>query len=92
MNFEIYECSQKAKAKIAEGTEDQAGVDTKPGHHRTKYPFAQMHIGQAFAVPMGSGLETSVRTAASIYAKKAGKGFTIIKHSEAGVLEVARIK
>lgn len=91
MNYKIYDCSDKARKKIAEGVEDKYGVESLLSHHRSKYPLPLLHIGQAFAVPVAEGLDASVRNAASIYSKKTGKKFTIIRHKDAGVLEVARI-
>lgn len=90
MAYEIYACSDKARAKI-EATEDKFGLD-EAKHHRIKYPFHDMHIGSAFAVPFAEGSEASVRNCASAYARKTGKKFTVIRHNEAGVLEVARIQ
>ena len=90
MAYDLYPCSPKARAKIETET-DEFGIEGAK-HHRTKYPFQYMRIGDAFAVPYAEGSEASVRNCASSFARKTGKGFTVIRHNEAGVLEVARIR
>lgn len=91
MAYEIYESSPLAKSRI-EGETDCFGLEEPSPNHRSKYPFGRLKIGQSFAVPISEGNENSLRGGASGYGKRVGgKKFTVIKHREHGVFEVARI-
>ncbi len=84
---EIVESSPKAKAMIAPGTErkNDTFVNT---HHRSKYKFEQLNVGQSMILPIDTS-EFSVRQLAVRYGKKLGRKFSVLKHF--GVIEVARI-
>jgi len=90
MAYEICDASPKAKAKIA-SYEDTKGVEAQLTHQRALYPWPMLAIGKAFAVPLAEGNEASLRNGAASYGKKTGKRFTVIRHSEHGCFEVARI-
>lgn len=66
-------------------------------HHLSKYPFNELQFGESFAVPFSDGNEPSIRQTATRHnaaAKKIGstKKFTVHKHVESEVIEVARIR
>lgn len=89
MRYEIFDCSEKAKAKI-ESTLDIVG--TKEGDYRAVYPLSELKIGQSFQVAISNDLnEGSFRTNLSKRGKRLGKKFCMIKHYEFGVYEIARI-
>lgn len=88
MTYAIVECSPQAKAKITNAT----GAPAEPNnHHRTKYPFDALVIGQCFCVPIAEANETSLRLTATKKGKATSKKFSVIKHQSHGVVEVARI-
>jgi hypothetical protein len=91
MQYPIGPCSSRARVFI----ETTEGEPTKPpdpeDKRRFKYPFDQLEIGQAFPVSFGDSLDTSLRTAATSAGKKLKKKFTVIKHKQYNVYEVARI-
>lgn len=88
MSYAITECSPQAKAKITSQVGAPAEVNK---HHRTKYPIDQLNIGQCFCVPIAEANETSLRLTATKRGKATGKKFTVIKHTDFAVVEVARI-
>lgn len=91
MAYEVIECSPLARARIETQT-DAFGTETPSPHHRTKYPFGLLKIGQCFTVSYDEGNEGSLRAGAATYGKKAGgKKFTVIKHADRRLIEVARI-
>lgn len=89
MKYEIFDASPQAKAKIV-SYEDNAGTSANE-HHRTKYPFDELKIGQCFTIPIDEASEQSLRITANNRAKKSGKKFTVLKHREFNCVEVARI-
>lgn len=91
MAYEIFDCSPRAKAKIAEDAEANAKPVELEKHYRTKYPFGNLSVGQCFTIPFAEANELSVRNAASIYAKRTEKKFCVLRHNEHACLEVARI-
>lgn len=91
MSYSIYECSPKAKVKIKDDAYDDPKPVATEKHYRTKYPFGSLTVGQCFTIPIAEVNEVSLRNACSIYAKRAEKTFTIIRHNEHGVIECARI-
>ena len=90
MSYPIYPASPKAKAIIPEGVQPKfdAFVNT---HHRSKYKFEQLEIGASFAVPFSEGNEVSLRQLSVRYGKKLSRKFTVIKHADLNLFEVARI-
>lgn len=89
MSYPIYQSSPKALAKITSYQDDKGtSVNT---HHSSKYKFEQLAIGYSFAVPISEQKELSIRQLAIEYGKKLGKKFSVIKHKEHGLIEVARI-
>ena len=90
MSYEVMECSPKARSKI-KSFEDALGVDAELTHHRSKYPWPLLKIGQSFAVRLSEGNEASLRNGASQFSKKTGKKFAVIRHSEYGWFECVRI-
>lgn len=89
MSYPIYECSPKARAKIKGYHEhEMLTVDT---HHSSKYKFEMLQVGYAFAVPISEDAEGSLRILATRYGKRYNRKFTVIKHADSGVIEVARI-
>lgn len=91
MNYAVVQCSQKASMKI---NKTRAQPDA-PAYVNTsalvKYPIDQLEVGQAFAVKYEDSHEGSLRTIVYVRGKKDGKKFTIIRHNDIGVYEVARI-
>lgn len=91
MEHKIVESSPQALALVKTQT-DVFGVDDGSSHHRTKYPFAQLAIGQSFTLPIEGTNENSLRNQAIAWKKRSGgKIFTVIKHREYACFEVARI-
>lgn len=71
---------------------DVFGLNTGSPHHRTKYPFDSLAIGQSFTLPIEGTNENSLRNQAIAWKKRSGgKTFTVIKHREYACFEVARI-
>lgn len=89
MTYAIYEASPKAKAKI-EDYSDLIGT-AATDHHRKKYPFDELKIGQCFTVAINECKEASLRVSATNHGKRTNKKFIVISHSEHGVIECARI-
>ncbi len=89
MTYQIVDCSPKAAEQI-KSYEDAFGTSLKE-HHLTKYPFDQMKIGKAFAVPMTANKESTIRVSASAKNRATGKKFVVVKHIESNVFEVARV-
>lgn len=88
--YPIFESSAEALQRI----ENKASVGTGAINRPTtsaKYPFPLLKIGMSFAVPFADiGLNT-ICCSASRFAARSGKKFTVIKHTDLGVYEVARI-
>lgn len=89
MDYPIYTSSPKA-LKLIQSYQDDKGTSVNT-HHSSKYKFEQLAIGFSFAVPIAEGKETSLRRLATEYGKKLGKKFSVLKHQEIGMIEVARI-
>ena len=89
MKYEVVESSPKAK-ELIKTTEDKIGVTVEVAA-QTRHPFDRMHIAQSFAVPYDGSNENSLRSLASMKSKKTGKRFTVLKHDDLRVFEVARI-
>ena len=92
MTYQIFEASPQALAKITE----EARAKAKPAgqassHHRAKYPFDELALGQCFTVPISEANEFSLRMGASSTGKKLGKKFCVLKHRDFACIEVARI-
>ncbi len=88
MSYPITECSPQAKAKIKSETGAPGEANS---HHRTKYPIDALNIGQCFCVPLAEANETSLRLTATKRGKATGRKFSVIKHTQPAVVEVARI-
>lgn len=66
-------------------------LPTGPGR-RLSYPFAEMQVGNSFAIPLtGTKFTQPVLIAASRYARKTGKKFTSHTDKESGTVRVWRI-
>lgn len=91
MTHKIVESSPKALALVTTTT-DVFGLNAGSQHHRTKYPFDSLAIGQSFTLPIEGTNEISLRNQAVAWKKRTGgKIFTVIKHREYACFEVARI-
>ncbi len=90
MSYQVFEASPQAKARI-EASTDAFGV-VKSEHHRKKYPFDELQIGECFTIPSGEAKESSLRVSATNHGKNTGKKFCVIVHKEHACIEVARIK
>lgn len=88
MKYLIGGCSPQAREKIKSEVETD---DSFPSLLWAKYPFGQLKIGQCFAVPFEVGKEKSLRALATQQKAKTGKVFTVIKHTELKIFEVARV-
>jgi len=89
MSYEIIEASPEAKAKITSYDDVKQPFDND--HYRSKYPFDALKIGQCFTVLSAEANENSIRLTATNRGKKSGKKFTVIKHKDFKLIEVARI-
>lgn len=89
MTIQIVEASPQAKARIA-SYEDKIGVNENV-HHRTKYPFEQMKIGECFTIPFEEASDATLRVIATNKSKKLNKRFIVIKHKDFACIEVTRI-
>ena len=89
MTYQIFDASPQAKAKI-KSENDAIGTSCNE-HHRIKYPFDELKIGQCFTVPIAEANEASLRLTAFNRSKKTGKKFSVLKHRDFGCVEVARI-
>jgi len=89
MKIQITEASPEAKAKIKNYDDDKGTFIND--HHRTKYPFDELKIGYCFAISVDDAFEASLRITSSNHGKKTGKKFTVIKHKDYKLFEVARI-
>jgi len=91
MAYEVFEASPQAKARI-ETQIDTFGITEPSSHHRVKYPFDKLAIGQCFTIPIAEANEVGLRSSAVAAGKRSGgKKFTVIKHREHAIIEVARI-
>lgn len=91
MNYQIVECSPKARAKMKPNEGVEVPAEEVNEHHRTKYPTDALKVGQSFTVPIGEANEMSLRITASKRGKDTGKKFCVIKHAEYACFEVARL-
>jgi hypothetical protein len=89
MSYAIVEASPQAKVKVETKT-DVFGVQPS-SHHRAKYPLSELGLGQCFTVPFADLNEVALRSSVSLFAKKTGKRFTVLKHTNLKLVEVARI-
>jgi hypothetical protein len=81
--------------------EKDVPIPTACGRGRpTKYPFAEMEVGDSFAVPLAGesyGRHSGDKAAASLsrnshtYGKKHGKTFTVRQLNDEGVARVWRV-
>lgn len=90
MNYPIYPASPDAMSKIKCEIVDK-GDTFENTHHLIKYPFDQLRIGECFTVGMSDANEFSLRITANKTAKRTNKLFTVIKHKDLGLVEVARV-
>jgi hypothetical protein len=91
MSFEILPASPEAMRKIKCEIVDK-GDTFKNEHHRARYPFDSLKIGECFTFKIGEFSESSVRLSAFNVGKKTAKKFTVIKHKDLDLIEVARIE
>lgn len=64
----------------------------KPASMANKYPFRDLQVGESFIVDLATCKEGSIRSVASILSKGGELKFTVCRHVEDNVLEVARLK
>lgn len=84
----IYSCSEKAAEKITSYTDT---VGTSDDLANSKYPWRRLKIGQCFTIPIGEVEQSTVRGLASSKGKLMNKKFTVIRHDDQNLYEVARI-
>lgn len=89
--FEIIACSPQAAKRIDPEIERGTERDPPNLHHRAKYPFERLLIGEGFAIPIADASETSLRVTSSRMTKKLNRKFTVIRHDDYQCFEVARI-
>lgn len=89
MPYGIFECSARAKAMIDPNAkpDQSAALAGAP----SKYSLETLLIGQAIAVPYDAVKESSFRVYVTRQGNKLKRKFTVIRHDEAKVYEVARI-
>ena len=94
MAYEIYTASQEAMKRLLVNINDPDpfGTSEPSKHGYTKYPFDQLHIAQAFIVPMAEAKYSVLANTAWNKGNHSGKKFTLVTHREAGIIEVARIR
>lgn len=85
----IVESSPLAKARIT-SYEDLIGTFDNT-HHRNKYPFDALKIGQSFTLPFDGTKITSLRAMVYQKGETTRKKFAVLKHVEHSLYEVARI-
>jgi len=85
----ILPSSERAKRKIVSYT-DPIGPKFEIAN-QTMYPIDRLLIGFSLAVPFNEANEKSLRVLTSIKGRKTGKRFTVLKHDDVQLYEVARI-
>lgn len=65
------------------------GIQAAP---ETGYPFVAMLVGQCFTLPFESTVEKTLRNRVAVQNKKDERKFIVVKHTEFGCYEVARVK
>lgn len=89
--FQIWPCSDKAKTFIDLNNLGLGEVETTQ-HSNTKYPWGQLRIGDAFAVPYDSGVtRPSLESTHRHVGIKTSKRFKVISHKNLKVWECVRI-
>lgn len=96
MPYRIVASSPKAIDRITVAKANGVWIDTfKTGPESksfTKYPMNSLHIGESLEIPIEGVNEASLRVAASNRSRNTGKKFIVLKHTEIGMLELARIE
>lgn len=91
MSYQIVESSPAAKAKIRSYIDPENKPVFKNTNSLCKYPFDELVIGQSFCVNFDDVKESSLRVNTSMKNRNTGKKFTVIKHEEFKLFEIARI-
>lgn len=65
------------------------GIQAAP---ETGYPFVAMLVGQCFVIPFEGKNEKTLRNRVAVQNKKDERKFIVVKHTEFGCYEVARVK
>lgn len=89
--YNVCRASPRALQLIDEGNDKPKGDTFVNTHHRSKYKFEQIDIGYCFTVPFAEANENSLRQMSLIHGKKLKRKFTVIKHNDHGLFEIARI-
>lgn len=85
--FEIFECSPKAKALIV--SDGLPGSDSR--HGNAKFPFKKLNVGQCFTVKFDENIK-ALRANISRLNKNSIEKFVLIRHDDFKCYEVARIE
>lgn len=93
--YQIHVASPKAIEKCPKGYEDLPNDTALLADTRAViYPFEIMKVGHCFVVPEEGDtarLNSKLRKAASSASKKMKRSFTVIRHSDHGCFEIARV-
>lgn len=88
--YALQPCSPKAAERIEQYESDL--VVNAYLRSNEVYPFEIMSIGQCFIIPMTSSVANRIRVITSKKNAKTQKQFIVVKHTEFGCYEVARVK
>jgi 3'-phosphoadenosine 5'-phosphosulfate (PAPS) 3'-phosphatase len=89
MTYQIQQCSPKALARTIGNEPAIVGIQAAP---ETGYPFVAMLAGQCFIISFEDKNEKTLRNRVAVQNKKDERKFIVIKHTEFGCYEVARVK
>ena len=96
MTYQIQQCSPKASARIdwdwaAKNPVKLPNVgivsESKP-----EYPFECIAFAECFIIPFEDKNEKTLRNRVAVQNKKDERKFIVVKHTEFGCYEVARVK
>jgi hypothetical protein len=89
MTYQIQQCSPKALARTIGNEPANVGIQAAP---ETGYPFVAMLVGQCFTLPFEGKNEKTLRNRVAVQNAKDERKFIVVKHTEFGCYEVARVK
>ena len=93
MNYQVQDCSPKAKVKI-ENFNLKCPKITREVRERivnSEYPWNNLEVGKCFTSPANDMLETILRNQASRFSAETNKRFVVIAHRDLQLFECARI-
>lgn len=93
MNYQVKDCSPKAKLKIENFNSKYPKVKREVRERKvnSEYPWNELEIGKCFTSPANDMLETILRNQACRFSAETNKRFIVIAHRDLQVFECARI-